>query len=86
MVTEYIGGSDDVKYPVDAKDYILVVFNEDGGFTAEVHSFSIESSESFVGLSDADAYDVGRSVTEAVGQLTGYSQAREVLQGLFGGE
>ena len=81
---KYLGGSNDVEYGVDAKDYVLIVFSESGGFTSDSHDFAIETSESFIELSDEDIYEVGKSIVSAIGQLTGYSQAKDILQGLYG--
>lgn len=86
MTIAHKGSGDEFKYPVDAKRYILFVFDEDADLASGDFDFSLEASDEVRNGTDEEHRQMGRAITGVVREYMGYSEAQDVLRSLFGGE
>ena len=87
MGLETISSRDDYAYPVDSTRYILVVIDSDADIASGDFDVTVEAGEELIGdkLNDLEYEAVGKLLTTIADKYFGYSQAREILQGLYGG-
>lgn len=78
--------NDTKKYAVDSKRYVLVVFNEGSNFDTGSLDVTVEFGDDFLEEGEPnDDYKVVGEVLSTLGEeYFGYSQARDILQGLYG--
>lgn len=86
MALDELSSGDEKKYPVDSDRYLLLVIPPEADLASGEFDVVVEVGQDFVGdkLTDEEYVNVGHLLSNIAEEYFGYSQARDILQSLYG--